>query len=393
MLFRATNAAPKPNTRFLKSIIRETDSHNAALKKKEELEARIRLRQVDKDQWNGSDYDTSGRHKRRRIADDQKDSRRFEARRQDTGRLDRYSSDRSRSPEPRERRSRHEQRPRRDRSTSRRRNTSSVEAFEEQRRSSHRRTRNRRTDEAAENRGDRESRKTQRRRSRSKDSELSTDHDYEPRRRGHKDQDGTRRERRQRSRSPRHPTTRSPKSTAFPASLSHGHNMHTNATNSDSDPLESIVGPLPAADPPPLRSRGRGAYKPSVSAMDEHFSSTYNPSTDLRPDSEAEDEKEDWDMALEALRDREVWKQKGAERLREAGFAEEEVRKWEDSGREKGVEEVEYIRAGQEREWDVGKVVEQEGEPEKGKKKGEGGLEAAWKRKGGFANSFKKALS
>ena len=114
---------------------------------------------------------------------------------------------------------------------------------------------------------------------------------------------------------------------------------------------------------------------------------------DLRPDSEPDDEKEDWDMALEALRDREVWKQKGAQRLREAGFGEEEVRKWEDSGREKGVEDVEYIKKGQEREWDVGKVAEEGGGSHGGKKRGEVGLEAAWKRKGGFANSFKKALS
>src|SRR5947208_3395017 len=72
------------------------------------------------------------------------------------------------------------------------------------------------------------------------------------------------------------------------------------APDSDSDPLEALVGPLPPSrgstsvnDPPPLRSRGRGAYKPSASAMDQHFSSNYNPSLDLHPDSEQDDEKED----------------------------------------------------------------------------------------------------
>ena len=167
------------------------------------------------------------------------------------------------------------------------------------------------------------------------------------------------------------------------------------ATDSDSDPLEALVGPLPPSgkstsmnDPPPLRSRGRGAYKPSASAMDQHFSSTYNPSLDLHPDSEPEDEKEDWDMALEALRDRELWKQKGAERLRAAGFGDEEIQKWENSGKEKGAEDVKWTEKGEAREWDRGKVVEEVGE-----RKGQVGLEEAWKRKGGgFLKDFKTAL-
>ena len=122
--------------------------------------------------------------------------------------------------------------------------------------------------------------------------------------------------------------------------------------------------------------------------MDSHFTSSYDPTVDVRPGSEDENEKEDWDMALEALRDRELWKKKGAERLRSAGFGEEEIKKWEDSGREKGVEDVKWTSKGEAREWDRGKVVETEGE-----KKGEVTLEAAWKRKdGGFMRNFKKAL-
>jgi hypothetical protein len=144
-------------------------------------------------------------------------------------------------------------------------------------------------------------------------------------------------------------------------------------------------------NPPPLRSRGRGAYKPSASAMDQHFSSNYNPSLDLHPDSEQEDEKEDWDMALEALRDRQLWKQKGAERLRAAGFGDEEIKKWEDGGKERGVEDVKWTGKGEAREWDRGKVVEEVGVL--AERKGEVGLEAAWKRKGGgFLKDFKKAL-
>ncbi|KAI4253390.1 MAG: hypothetical protein L6R35_007563, partial [Caloplaca aegaea] len=42
-----TTNAPKPNTRFLKNIIKETDNHNAALRAKEHAEARARFRGID----------------------------------------------------------------------------------------------------------------------------------------------------------------------------------------------------------------------------------------------------------------------------------------------------------------------------------------------------------
>src|ERR1700761_307452 len=53
--------APKPNTRFLKNVIRDTDSHNAALKAKEEEDSKARLREMrdgkrkrDRDDEDGS---------------------------------------------------------------------------------------------------------------------------------------------------------------------------------------------------------------------------------------------------------------------------------------------------------------------------------------------------
>jgi hypothetical protein len=46
MLLRPTTNAPKPNTRFLKNVIRETDSHNAALRAKETEESKVRLRKL-----------------------------------------------------------------------------------------------------------------------------------------------------------------------------------------------------------------------------------------------------------------------------------------------------------------------------------------------------------
>ena len=104
--------------------------------------------------------------------------------------------------------------------------------------------------------------------------------------------------------------------------------------------------------------------------MDSHFSSGYDPSADIQPNSDSEN---DWDQALEVLKDRERWKQQGAERLRSAGFTEDEVSKWENRG-EKREEDVRWKGRGEGREWDWGKVVDGEGmvdtRPEWGRLKG-----------------------
>ena len=83
---------------------------------------------------------------------------------------------------------------------------------------------------------------------------------------------------------------------------------------------------------------------------------------------------DDWGMALEALRDREKWKQQGADRLRAAGFSTEEISKWEKSD-EKTEEDVVWKKKGEGREWDQGKVVDADGHiehepPEWGRLKG-----------------------
>lgn len=137
---------------------------------------------------------------------------------------------------------------------------------------------------------------------------------------------------------------------------------------SDSDPLESIIGPRPPPSPPRIQARGRGTFA-SSSVIDSHFSSKYDPSEDVHPNSDSEN---DWDQALEALRDRQRWKQQGADRLRSAGFTEEEVGKWENGG-EKREEDVRWKGRGEGREWDRGKVLEDEGvetRPEWGRLKG-----------------------
>ncbi|KAL8822496.1 MAG: hypothetical protein Q9191_006766 [Dirinaria sp. TL-2023a] len=77
---RPTTNAPKPNTRFLKNIIRETDNHNAALKVKEAEDARARLRKLKRDSRaataNGERGDDERSLKRQRIDhDDDEDPR------------------------------------------------------------------------------------------------------------------------------------------------------------------------------------------------------------------------------------------------------------------------------------------------------------------------------
>jgi hypothetical protein len=124
----------------------------------------------------------------------------------------------------------------------------------------------------------------------------------------------------------------------------------------DSDPLSSIIGPLPPKEPE-IRTRGRGAFSRSA-GIDSRFSADYDPTADVRLDP---DEENDWDQALEALRDRAKWNQQGADRLKAAGFTDEEVRKWEKGG-EKNEEDVRWSKKGESREWDKGKVLDGDGD-------------------------------
>ena len=136
----------------------------------------------------------------------------------------------------------------------------------------------------------------------------------------------------------------------------------------DSDPLESLglIGPAP---PPPskIKPRGRGAFaSTAASTIDHHFKSNYDPTIDIAP--EVVEVEDDWDQALEALKDRQQWQQNQAERLRVAGFSEVEIAKWEKgkNGAEGEVGDVRWTEKGEGREWDRGKVVDEEGDVETG---------------------------
>lgn len=121
--------------------------------------------------------------------------------------------------------------------------------------------------------------------------------------------------------------------------------------SADSDSLEDAFGPRP---PPQAVPRGRGALK-SSSDMDSRFASNYDPKSDMQ--LAHDDARDDWDEALEALRDRAQFRKQGADRLRAAGFTEVQVRKWE-RGEEKTIDDVQWTKTGEKREWDCGKGVE-----------------------------------
>lgn len=98
--------------------------------------------------------------------------------------------------------------------------------------------------------------------------------------------------------------------------------------------------------------------------MDLRFNDpSYNPRADVDlSDSGDEGGKDDWPNSLEALRDRAAWREKGAQRLREAGFKEQDVVKWESGGRDKDERDLKWKGKGEGREWDAGKVAGDEGE-------------------------------
>lgn len=103
--------------------------------------------------------------------------------------------------------------------------------------------------------------------------------------------------------------------------------------------------------------------------MDLRFNDpSYDPRADVALSDSADDggKDDDWSNSLEAIRDRAAWREKGAQRLRDAGFAERDVVKWEEKesggGREKDERDLKWRGKGEGREWDAGKVAGEEGE-------------------------------
>ncbi|QQK48222.1 LUC7 related [Penicillium digitatum] len=401
MPLRPTSNAPKPNTRFLRNLIKVTDSHNTALKLKEEREARERMRQL-KNQASGASSAlaqtsidrSSKRSDYRSEVRGSRDNRRGE--REDRIRSYRKRT-RSRSPSAEQDRSRRRRQRNEDYGGTGERGKDRDEHRREQR--DHESSRRDRRDTNKEHTRRRRERSYSRSPSRSPHKDRSTDRHHH-RRQKHQSRPYTRSLSRSRSpdsyksrrskredvspyvsRSSRIETTRHKRGS--PLSTITALQTETDVGN-ESDPLEDLVGPLPPRqNEAPIRSRGRGAYKHNVSNIDAHFAPGYDPATDVhldedklhsvgqessrRPVAGLMTKEDDWDMAMEALRDRERWRNKGEERLRTAGIDEATIDKWKKNTAFAGVdgkgkpEDVQWSKKGEGREWDRGKFVDDDG--------------------------------
>ncbi|KAJ5680911.1 hypothetical protein N7536_012050 [Penicillium majusculum] len=397
---RPTSNAPKPNTRFLRNLIKVTDNHNTALKLKEEREARERMRQLkhQASAASGALAPTSTDRSSKRSDDrselrGSRDHRRGD--REDRNRSHRKRT-RSRSPSAERDRSRRH----------RGRNEEYGGTGERDKDRGEHRREHRDHESSRRDRRDRDKEHTRRRRersysrspSRSPHMDRSTDrhrHRRQKRQSGHSTRSLSR------SRSPEsYISRRSKREDASPhgsrRSRLETSTRHKQASplstitprqsemGNESDPLEDLVGPLPPRqNEAPIRSRGRGAYKHNMSNIDAHFAPGYDPATDVhldedkihsmgqessrRPVAGLMTKDDDWDMAMEALRDRERWRSKGEERLRTAGIDEAVIDKWKNNTAFAGVdgegkpEDVQWSKKGEGREWDRGKFVDDDG--------------------------------
>ena len=307
---RRSENAPRPNTRFLKNVIRDVDAHNTALRVKEEEDAAKRLRDLKREE-------TGGKRKR----EDGGDARGEGKRRREGEKEGRWARALGGLGEP-----------------------SGTGG------SKHRKVADQETKDA-------EPRTSKHSRRREKDEDGNRSSRSEP------PKDHQRREHSNRDKGRQYKHHRSSRSRSPPKERSrHARDKVSNDDDDNlSDPLDDVIGPKP---PPKIRPRGRGASN-NTPSMDNKFDPKYNPRTDvdISPD---DGERDDWDMALEALRDRAKWRVQGGDRLRRAGFSEAEVKKWEGEGGllgyeedkgEKGVDDVRWSKKGEAREWDQGKTV------------------------------------
>ncbi|KAH6671844.1 hypothetical protein B0J14DRAFT_81872 [Halenospora varia] len=399
---------PKPNTRFLRNIIKDTDSHNAALLAKEAAESRARLnglvgneyRERKASRIGGGDIrkrqlgdiaailggrpakrkrtestkpeETDSRRKRNTSSEEDepkktdREERRREYRSRDHNVADEERSNKHRSSRRKHRSASPDKEDSRHDRTGRYRSTSR-DRTRDDRKKRHRSPSKERERDPAKDERSRQHRSSskegvrskddqrKRRRSRSR-SRSPKEHRKEPRHQ-------VRSPRRKRSRSPEEASKKSRRQRRSP-SVDRKSKKRENKTESrkeaskedyDSDPLNDIIGPRPPPIPE-IRSRGRGTIS-HASGIDSRFSADYDPTADVQLDP---DEENDWDQALEALKDRQKWKQKGADRLRAAGFTDDDIKKWENGG-EKREEDVKWAKKGEGREWDRGKVLDEDG--------------------------------
>ncbi|CRK23557.1 hypothetical protein BN1708_013726 [Verticillium longisporum] len=361
----------KPNKRFLQHIIKDTYRHNANLLAKETAESQARLKALEKTEERQKRKSAAPQDVRRRQMGDilsilggrKADTKAVSSRRSTdtTSKRDSTSTSSRRSHQDGRSAS-----PDQDDSKRRRRQDErepDVERESQRKRSSHRRQRSLSPEDRSSRRrhrsrtplneggADSKARRSDKGRSRTQTAEdrISKHH------------------RTSRDKSPAHGNARNPGSKSDRASerpereRRHGEGRLKSQSSrsdlkdealSDSDPLDDIVGPAP---PPPIRTRGRG-FQTGSSAMDKHFDASYDPKADVEMDETTGN----WEEAVETFRDRQKWQQSQEQRLRAAGFGDEEINKWKRGG-ERNEADVKWTKAGEKREWDRGKDGELKG--------------------------------
>ncbi|KAG7413042.1 hypothetical protein Forpe1208_v008953 [Fusarium oxysporum f. sp. rapae] len=340
-----TNKKPanmmKPNTRFLRHIIKDTDNHNKALLAKEAAESKARLKDLERTEeikrrkTNPSVHDIRRRQmgdihailggkKRPRNEDEAGPSSRRDSRRADKDRKQEREHDQKSDDLFTDKRSEQQQHGRLLRDDRR------SKTDDESRRS---------------DRSRRDHRRRDRSRSRDRDSEEEGHH-----LRSHKRRDRSRSPTsRRRSRSPRESKSKHRRRSPLDKNEDR---KRKEEEEEGSDAMEDLIGPAP-----PPKYRGRGTVGGS-SGIDRRFSETYDPKTDIQMDQD--EVGNDWDDAVEAFRDRQKLRQNQEQRLKEAGFADEQIQRASGSD-EKSAESVQWSKAGEKRAWDVGKVIGSDG--------------------------------
>lgn len=300
---------PKPNTRFLRHIVREADNHNAALKKKEDQKSERRLRAL-------RDYDEPPRKRYR--ADETDQSKRGRMLKDILGAVRSGNGGKHRGTVT-------------DRSQSSRQHHHHHGGGDKQKPSRRHRSHERHTSPDS-------SRPSK---SRRKSSSLESE---------------TRSERRKRHK----PTPRETSPDADVRAHRLRHRQYSSAAPPIGNQLDGIAEAPERHGEDAVPKRGRGAHR-ARTGIDARFAKGYDPSHDVSQDSVHDSDAEDWDFALEAVRHRAKWKQSQTSRMREAGFDEKVISKWErgfliNDGPEGNSSTVKWARKGEVREWDAGKT-------------------------------------
>ncbi|EWG39292.1 hypothetical protein FVEG_02171 [Fusarium verticillioides 7600] len=339
-----TNKKPanmmKPNTRFLRHIIKDTDNHNKALLAKEAAESKARLK----------DLERTEEIKRRKTNPSVNDIRRRQM-----GDIHAILGGKKRPRDedeagPSSRRERADKDRRQERKHEQRSDDLFTDKRSEQRQHGRLSRDDRRSKTDDESRRSDRSRRDHRHRDRSRSRDRSSSSEEGQHRRSHKRRDRSRSPAsRRRSRSPRESKSKH----RYRSPLDRNEDPKRKEEEEEgSDAMEDLIGPAP-----PPKYRGRGTVGGS-SGIDRRFSDTYDPKTDIQMD---EDEVgNEWDDAVEAFRDRQKLRQNQDQRLKDAGFADEQIQRASGAD-EKSAENVQWSKAGEKRAWDVGKVIGSDG--------------------------------